>query len=107
MFDVDHQVPTKYSAWPQRLHRHDLSMIQPTHKAGTFIGEDQRFNSSEKHSIGQQAKLEKNRIYENRIKKLAAWNELNRDRIMSKTVIEERRAQANDYSMRVAKEKYE
>ena len=30
-----------------------MSMIQAPSKAGTFISEAQRFNSTEKHSIGQ------------------------------------------------------
>jgi hypothetical protein len=67
-------VPTKYSAWPERLHEHDLSMIQPPKKAGQFISEDQRFNSSEKHILGQSHKAEKSKIYENKLRRLAAWN---------------------------------
>lgn len=102
-----YQVPGKYTAWPDRLTRTDLSMIQPPSKAGQFIGEENRFNYTEKHDVGQQAKQEKNRIYENKLRKLAAWNELNRERIFSKTLLEEKRSQANDYSMRLAKEKYE
>lgn len=52
-------------------------MIQPPNKAGQFISEDDRFNINEKHTFGQQMKQEKYRIYENRLRKLASWNEIN------------------------------
>jgi hypothetical protein len=56
-------------------------MVQPPAKAGQYIAEDQRFNVSEKHSFAQQMKQEKNRVYENRLRKLVAWNELNQQKI--------------------------
>jgi hypothetical protein len=30
-------IPSKYSAWPERLRHTDMSMIQPPSKAGQFI----------------------------------------------------------------------
>lgn len=60
-------------------------MIQPPTKAGQYITEDHRFNTNEKHTLGQQMKQEKNRIYENRLRKLVAWNENNQERIHNQT----------------------
>lgn len=82
-------------------------MIQPPPKAGQSISEDQRFNVSEKHSFGQQMKQEKNRVYESRLRKLVAWNELNQQRVGRAEAEAAQRSQANDYLMRLTKEKYE
>jgi hypothetical protein len=100
-------VPTKYSAWPERLRHTDMSLIQPPAKAGQFITESQRFNSTEKHDIGQQHKQERLRLYENKIRKLTVWNEVLQQRIKSTEETFEKRCQANDYSLRLTKEIYE
>jgi hypothetical protein len=36
-FYLAYNVPSKYSAWPERLKRTDFSMVQPPSRAGQFI----------------------------------------------------------------------
>jgi hypothetical protein len=52
-------------------------------------------------------KQEKHRVYENRLRKLVAWNELNERRVNNAEAKEEQRSQANDYLLRLTKETYE
>ena len=80
-----------------------MSLIQPPTKAGQFIPEMQRFNSTEKHEIGQACRQERLSRHENKIRKLAAWNEVLQNRVKAKEEAHERRCQANDYSLRLTK----
>lgn len=81
-------------------------MIQAPKKSGLFINETDRFNHSEKHSLAQEFKIQKNRIYENKLRKLSIWNEVNQERTNEKSMKEEERHLANNYSLRLTKEQY-
>ena len=45
--------------------------------------------------------------YQNKIKKLAVWNDVLQQRVWAKEEAHEKRGLANDYSMRLTKEAYE
>lgn len=47
------KIPTKYSAWPERLYQTDLSLVQAKNNYGMGITEQYRFQKEEKHSFGQ------------------------------------------------------
>lgn len=84
LLNSEWNIPSKYSAWPERLRHTDMSMIQPSAKAGQFISEANRFNSTEKHDVGQQDKQQKRLLYQNKIKRLSAWNDVLQQRVAAK-----------------------
>lgn len=47
------KVPTKFSAWPERLYNPDFTLVQARNTYGMGITENQRFQKDEKHSVGQ------------------------------------------------------
>jgi hypothetical protein len=61
-----------------------MSMLQPPSKAGQFISEVNRFNSSEKHDIGQQDKQQKRMLHQNKLRRLAAWSDVLQQRVAAK-----------------------
>ena len=99
-------IPGKYSAWPERLRNTDMSLIQAPTRAGVFMSEAQRFNSTEKHNVAQVEKQERHMKYQNKINKLAVWNDVLQQRVRAKEEAHEKRVLANDYSMRLTKEAY-
>ena len=104
---IERSIPGKYTAWPERLRHTDMSLLQAPTKAGVFISEAQRFNSTEKHDVAQVEKQERHMKYQNKINKLAVWNEVLQQRVKAKEDAHEKRCLANDYSMRLTKETYE
>jgi len=56
--------------------------------------------------MGQQDKQHKRLIYQNKLKRMAAWNDVLQNRVAAKEEANERRCQAHDYSLRLTKETY-
>ena len=75
-----YQRPSQFSAWPERLKHSDLSMIQPASNTGLFASDNDRFNER-KEDYALKQKMIANSIKENKIKKLALWNEKNEKNI--------------------------
>lgn len=69
------EVSTKYSAWPKCLLRSDLSLLEPHRQSGQYQSEASRFHNSEKHTLGQDHKQIRYKIYENKLRRMAGWNE--------------------------------
>lgn len=105
IFYVDHQKPTKFSAWPERLTFSDLSLLQAPPQAGTHASEGERFGER-KEEYGMKQKQISQGVMECKRQRIASWNNKLQERVERKRDLEEQRQAARNYSMRLAQEKY-